>query len=210
MAWKAVDRRAAVIDPNAAPLLTDGLKRKIRAFLDRYEVRRAALLPTLHVVQDTYGHVSWQAMHEVAELLGLQPSDVLDTISFYTHFWTHPKGRKVIVACRSLSCELTGAREVLSAVKQHLGIAEHETTHDRQYSLLTEECLGACEHAPCLLINEKLHKRVRPEDVPSLLADVDNDELDVPRSELFDGIRLDDSVASEGGSAPGPPATSES
>ena len=67
-----------------------------------------------------------------------------------------------------------------------LGIGEHETTPDGKYSLMTEECLAGCDHAPCMLINEKLHKCVRAADVPRLLADADNDKVSMPRSDLFD------------------------
>jgi NADH-quinone oxidoreductase subunit E len=187
MAWKTIDRRKPLErDEDQAPLLTEAVKNKILSFLPRYETKRAALLPALHIVQDALGHVSLRAMEEIAELLELQPSQVIDTMSFYTHFWDHPKGHKVIVACRSLSCHLMGAEAVLKAIKDELGIEEHGTTPDGRYSLLTEECLAACDHGPCVLINEKLHKRVKPEDVPSLLKDPDNDRLTVPRSDLFD------------------------
>ena len=127
-----------------------------------------------------------RAMREVAELLEIHPSDVIDTISFYTHFWTHHKGEKVITACRSITCEVMGGAAVLDEIKKHLGIDDHGTTADGTYSLATEECLAGCDHAPCLLINEKLHKRVKPEDVAKILADAHNDRLDVPRSDLFD------------------------
>lgn len=186
MAWKAIDRRTPVIPDDAAPVLTEAIRQKITSFVPRYETRRAVLLPALHIVQNTLGHVSPQAMKEIAELLNLPPSSVLDTMSFYTHFWDHPKGRKVIVACRSLSCDVTGAREVLQAIKEELGIDEHQTTADGQYSLMTEECLAACDHGPCVLINEKLHKCVKPQDVKKMLADPENDKISMPRSDLFD------------------------
>ena len=189
MAWKAVDRHTPVVDAGAGPVLSEAVRGKIRSFFDRYETKRAALLPALHVVQDALGHVSLSAMVEIAELLEIPPSAVLDTVGFYTHFWTHPKGSKVIVCCRSVSCEVMGGGAVLQAFKDALGIDEHETTPDGKYSLMTEECLAGCDHAPCVLINEKLHKRVRPEDVPALLADDDNDAIDVPRSDLFDSPR---------------------
>jgi hypothetical protein len=111
---------------------------------------------------------------------------VIDTISFYTHFWTHPKGEKVITVCRSISCEVMGGAKVLEELKRALGINEHETTHDGKYSLVTEECLAGCDHAPCLLINEKLHRRVKPAEVAALLADPHNDRIEVRRSDLFD------------------------
>jgi NADH:ubiquinone oxidoreductase subunit E len=111
---------------------------------------------------------------------------VLDTLTFYTHFWDHPKGRKVVTACRSLSCQLMGSEAVLTALKDELKIDEHGTTDDAAYSLVTEECLAACDHAPCLLVNEKLHPRVKPEDVPKLLKDAKNADISMPRSDLFD------------------------
>lgn len=186
MAWKALDRRTAVVDEKAPPVLSEGVREKIRSFFPRYETKRAALLPALHVVQDALGHIGPQAIKEIAGLLEITPASVLDTLSFYTHFWQHPKGRKVIVVCRSLSCQLMGSEAVLNAIKNELGIGEHESTPDGRYSLATEECLAACDHGPCMLVNEKLHKRVRPEDMKRLLADSANDRLDVERSDLFD------------------------
>jgi NADH-quinone oxidoreductase subunit E len=186
VAWNVIDRNAAVIDPNAAPVLSEAVKEKIRSFFRRYPSRRAALLPALHIVQNALGHVGWQALKEIAELLEIPPAQVFDTITFYSHFWTHEKGRKVIVLCRSLSCDVTGSEAVAAAIQRHLGIGEHETTEDGEYSFVTEECLGACEHGPCMLINEKLHARVKPEDIPAILADPNNDKIDVARSDLFD------------------------
>ena len=187
MAWQSIDRRTPVVPKDAEPVLSEALREKIRSFFPRYETKRAALLPALHIVQNALGHVSPQAMKEIAEVLEIPPSAVLDTMSFYSHFWDHPKGHKVIVACRSLSCHLTGAEAVLRAIKDELGIDEHETTPDGRYSLMTEECLAACDHGPCLLINEKLHKRVKPEDVKGLLSDPENDRILMERSDLFDG-----------------------
>jgi NADH-quinone oxidoreductase subunit E len=186
MAWKTIDRITPVVDKDAPSLLTETIREKIRSFFDRYETKRAAVLPALHIVQDAFGHVSWQAMIEIAELLDIHPSDVIDTISFYTHFWTHPKGEKVITVCRGVTCEVMGGAKVLAELKKQLGIGEHETTPDGKYSLVTEECLAGCDHAPCMLINEKMHKGVKPEDVARILADPDNDKVDVPRSDLFD------------------------
>jgi len=186
MSWKVIDRNKPVVDPDAPPLLSDGVREKIRAYTARYEKKQAALLPALHLVQNTIGHVPLAAMVEVAELLDIQPSEVLDTLSFYTHFWTHPKGKKVLTVCRSLTCELLGGAAVLDTLKSHLGIEEHGTTEDGQYSLVTEECLAGCDHAPCLLVNEKLHHRVKPEDIEALLAAEQNDQLAMQRSDLFD------------------------
>mgnify|MGYP002623853590 CR=1 FL=1 len=186
MAWQVIDRIAPVIDEKAPPVLSDEVREKIRAFFPRYETKRAALLPALRADRETLGHVSYQAMKEIADVLEIPPSQVIDTMSFYTHFWDHPKGKKVIVACRSLSCNLLGADAVLQSIKDELNIEEHHTTEDGAYSLLTEECLAACDHGPCVLINEKLHKCVKPEQVAKLLKDAKNDQIAFPRSDLFD------------------------
>jgi NADH:ubiquinone oxidoreductase subunit E len=186
MAWKTIDRNQPPADSDDAPVLSEAVRDKIRSFFDRYETKRAALLPALQITQNALGHVSLGAMVEIAELLEIPPSAVFDTIGFYTHFWTHPKGKKVIVCCRSVSCAVMGGEGVLQAFKDELGIDEHQTTPDGKHSLVTEECLAGCDHAPCVLINEKLHKQVTPEDVPKLLADANNDVLDIPRSDLFD------------------------
>lgn len=186
MAWKTIDRNEQVIETDAPPVLSEAVRTKIQSFFARYDTKRAALLPALHIVQNTLGYISWQSMAEIAELLDIHPSSVFDTVSFYTHFWTKPRGQKVVTACRSITCELMGGKDVLAAIKSHIGIGEHETTADGKFSLATEECLAGCDHAPCLLINEKLHKCVKAADVPRLLDDARNDQLDVPRSTLFD------------------------
>lgn len=186
MAWQALDRRTPVVDEKAPAVLSDAIREKIRAFFPRYETKRAALLPALHVVQDALGHVSPKAMLEIAEVLEIPPSQVLDTMSFYTHFWDHPKGRKVVVACRSLSCQLMGSEAVLDALKRELGAKEHGTSKDGQFALLTEECLAACDFAPCVLVGEKLHKSVKPADVKTIVKDAKNAVVEMPRSDLYD------------------------
>jgi NADH-quinone oxidoreductase subunit E len=199
MAWKALDRIKPEAGDSEAPLLDEAVKEKIRAFFPRYPTRLAVLLPALHIVQETYGYISNRAMRDVAELLEITPAQVLSTLTFYTHFWRHHKGRKVIMLCRSLSCELMGSRRVAAAIRQHLGIEEHGTTEDGEYSFVTEECLGACEFAPCMLINERLHKCVHAVDVPAILADPDNANHGLPRSDLFDGPKGSRPIAAASG-----------
>jgi NADH-quinone oxidoreductase subunit E len=186
MSLPVINRNEPVVEADAPALLSDAVCEKIRSFFPRYETKRAVLLPALHVVQETYGHVSWQAMIEIAKVLEIHPSDVFDTLSFYTHFWTKPRGQKVVTVCRSISCELMGGGALLDALKKHLGISEHQTTADGKFSIAVEECLAGCDHAPCMLVNERMHKCVKPEDVASILADEHCDRHDIPRSSLFD------------------------
>ncbi len=188
MAWRTIDR-TKVSPEEMGPGLSAAVREKIQAFFPRYPTKQAALIPALHIIQDALGYISLQAMEDVAELLELHPSQVMDVVSFYSMFWTHPRGKKTIMLCRSLSCELMGGKNVRDALVEKLGIKEHETTDDGEWSFMTEECLAACEHAPCMLINEKLHKCVRVEDLNRILSDPDNDKLEMPRSDLFDAPR---------------------
>ncbi len=188
MTWTAIDRNR-VPDDQRGPGLSDAAKEKIRSFFPRYATRRAVVLPALHIAQDEIGYVSLTAMEEIAALLEIAPAAVMDVVTFYTHFWTHPKGRKVITVCRSLTCQLMGQEALQDAIERTLDVHEHGTTADGRYSLATEECLAACDHAPCMMINERMHKRVRVDDLPRILADPDNARLDVPRSTLFDAPR---------------------
>ncbi len=185
MSWEKIDR-TTVTEDQLGPGLSAALKDKIGTFFPRYPTKRAVCLPALHMAQDEIGYVSLRAMREISELLELPPSAVMDVVSFYTHFWTHPKGKKTIVLCRSLTCELMGGEEVKAAIQEQLGIGEHETTPDGEWSFMTEECLAACDHAPCMQINEKLHKRVRVAELERILADPENDKLEMPRSDLYD------------------------
>jgi NADH-quinone oxidoreductase subunit E len=185
VAWRTIDRKT-VREDELGPGLSAAVQEKIRGFFPRYATKRAVLLPALHIAQEANGYVSLRAMREIAELLELTPAAVMDVVTFYSHFWTKPKGRKVICVCRSLTCELLGGGTLLAALKEKLGIDEGGTTADGEYSLMTEECLAACDHGPCLLINEKMHKCVSREDLDRILADPHNDRLDVPRSDLFD------------------------
>lgn len=189
MAWPTIDRNQSAFPADSPPVLSEAVRDKIRSFFDRYPTRQAVLLPALHVAQDAVGCVNFQVMKEVAQVLGIAASQVMDAASFYNHFWPQQRGRKVIVLCRSLACEVMGGKKVAEAIQRELGIGEHATTADGAYSFVTEECLGACEHGPCMLINEKLHHCVTPEDVPGILKDANNDRLDVPRSTLYDAPR---------------------
>jgi len=185
MSWPAIDRKM-VSEEELGPALSEPALAKIRTIFSRYPTRRAALLPALHIAQDEIGYCSLRAMRQIADLLEIPPAAVMDAVTFYTHFWAQPKGRKTITVCRSIACELMGANRLLEALKSKLGIDEHQTTPDGRYSLVTEECLAECDHAPCLMINEKRYKNVRVEDLDRILADPANDRLEIPRSDLYD------------------------
>jgi NADH-quinone oxidoreductase subunit E len=138
-------------------VLTPEMVAEIEAYFPRYPNRRAVTLPALHVVNHHLRHVPLQAVVEIAELLNLAPAEVQDTLSFYGFFpQEKPHGRTRAWVCRSISCHLRGADELLEYLCQRARIQPGETTSDGKLTLEHAECLGACELAPCVLANDEL------------------------------------------------------
>lgn len=136
------------------------------------ERRRSALLPALYLVQKQQGYVSRQAMLYVATLIGVTPAEVEDVVSYYTMFYSKPVGKYVLQVCRTLSCALNGAERVTETISRTLGIKPGETDASGTFTLLEVECLGACDRAPVILVNDHWHECQKPEDVERLIEDL--------------------------------------
>jgi NADH-quinone oxidoreductase subunit E len=121
---------------------------RLDAIVKSYPVKRAALLPVLHEVQGVDGWLSDDTLEFVAKYMGLPPADVLGVVSFYTMFYRRPMGRHVVNICRTLSCQLRGASQLIEHLKSKLGVDVGETTADGRFSLGVMECLGSCGTAP--------------------------------------------------------------
>ena len=161
MAWITKNSAGTVVERRAEPYLDDALKAKLEAeTLPRYPTRRAATLPVLHAIQEKHGWLPYQALEEAAAFLGLQPSEVTDTASFYEMFFLQPKGRHILWVCQSISCELMGQPELMHALEEKLGVEAGETTPDGRITLMHAECLGACGGGPCALVNDKLYENI--------------------------------------------------
>lgn len=131
--------------------------------------KRSAVLPALYLVQYQQGFVTATAMRYVAGLLGITPADVEDVVSFYTMFYTKPVGKFVLQVCRTLSCAVNGAERLTEELAAVLGIRPGETDPGRQFTLLEVECLGACDRAPVVMVNDTWHECVKPEDARKLV-----------------------------------------
>jgi NADH-quinone oxidoreductase subunit E len=134
-----------------------------------YPDRRGALLPVLHMAQDTFGYVSLEAEEYVAGLFGLSPAHVHEVVTFYTLYFQAPKGRHVVSVCHNLSCHLAGAPEILAHVRRRLGIEPGETTEDGRVTLQAVECLCACEAAPMMQVDDRYELHLTPEKVDRIL-----------------------------------------
>jgi NADH-quinone oxidoreductase subunit E len=143
----------------------------IEAYFPRYPVRQAVTLPALHVVNERLRCVPPQAVVEIAELLGLSPAEVQDTLSFYGFFkQDQPHGVTRAWVCRSISCALRGGEEILDHMCHQAGVQPGETTSDGSLTLEFGECLGACEYAPCMLAGKELVKDLTRQKVDEFLA----------------------------------------
>jgi NADH-quinone oxidoreductase subunit E len=141
----------------AEKILTDEMIAEIKAFIPRYPSKQAVTLPALHIVNEKLRYVPRQAVVEIAQLLDLAPAQVQDTLTFYGYFkQDQPHGRCRLWVCRSISCALRGADELLEHLSHTLHVQPGETTPDGRVTLEYAECLGACEHAPCMLADHLL------------------------------------------------------
>jgi NADH-quinone oxidoreductase subunit E len=134
--------------------------------------RRSAVLPALYLAQYQQGYITANAIRYVAELLGMTPADVEDVVSFYTMFYTRPVGTYVLQVCRTLSCALNGAERVTEELQARLGIRPGETDASGTFTLIEVECLGACDRAPVVMVNDAWHECLAPDDASKLVDDL--------------------------------------
>jgi NADH-quinone oxidoreductase subunit E len=155
----------------ARPRFSDAALEEYRTILGRYPERRAALLPTLWLAQREFGWLSLPAQEYVAELMEMPLSWVTSVVSFYTMFWSEPKGRHHLQVCVNLSCALRGSERLCEAIARRLGIAPGERTADGRFSFERVECLASCGTAPVMQVsNAAYHENL---DVPALEALLD-------------------------------------
>lgn len=160
-------------------VLSEELRAQADAIVAKYPNPRSATLPLLFLVQSVEGYVTEAGMREVADILGQTPAEVLAAASFYTMLKKRPQGEYLISVCRNISCTHLGARKVIDALEERLGIEAGETTADGRFSLEAAECLATCDGAPSLQVNYEDFYKVSPEDAVAL----------VDRIEKGDGVR---------------------
>jgi NADH-quinone oxidoreductase subunit E len=135
--------------------------------------RKSAILYALFLVQQQQGYISGAGMRFVAEQIGCTPAEVEDVVSYYTMFYTKPVGTYVLNVCRTLSCALLGAERVTEELSARLGVVPGQTTPDGMFTLIEVECLGACDRAPVVMVNnDHWHERLTPSQVPQFVDDL--------------------------------------
>jgi NADH-quinone oxidoreductase subunit E len=150
-------------------MLSDEERREIEAELPRYPDRQAVCIDAMQIVQKHRGWVSDEALHDIADLLGMSAADLDGVASFYNLIYRRPVGRHVIHVCDSVSCWIMGYDRIREHLRARLGIAYGETTADGRVTLLPIVCLGACDHAPAMLVDRVLYQDLDLQKIDGIL-----------------------------------------
>ena len=142
---------------------------KVNEAVKRYPQKQAAVMPALWIAQDQNGWISNEVMLEVANVLEMNPEDVLGVVTFYTMYHKKPMGKYHIQVCTNVSCMLRGAYDIYESVKKNLGINNMEVTADHKFSLEEVECMGSCGTAPMIAVNEDFYENISVEKVEEIL-----------------------------------------
>ena len=140
-------------------MLADKYQKDIDALLNQYPDRRSAILPLLYMAQKEYGYCTDEAVREVAEIAGVEPTHVRSVVGFYTLYYDHPVGKHVIQVCDDLPCALRGADRFVDHVCQRLHLDPEQvrrggqTTDDGQFTVETVPCIAGCDRAPLAQID---------------------------------------------------------
>jgi len=145
------------------------MSEQLNEVFSAYEGKRDELIPILQEVQETYGYLPEEAIAAIARFARVPEANVYAVATFYAQFRFTPIGKQHITVCRGTACHVRGAPRILETLQKQLGIEEGETTEDREYSLETVACIGACGLSPCLTINKQVEAKVTPKGVTGLL-----------------------------------------
>lgn len=145
---------------------------KITRLKGLYPQRKSAVLMVLYAIYDQYGYIDKDALRDAADLIELPVIDFEQAASFYTLFPNRPVGKYHIQVCRTLSCQLRGAEQLVSMLREKLGIKIGEVTPDGLFSLVEVECLGSCGTAPMMQINDAYYENLTRARVDEILDDL--------------------------------------
>lgn len=164
---KMTPEGSATASPKVA--FTAEMEAEFQDIVRRYPDRRAALIPVLHLAQESFEYLSPQVMEYVAERLEIPAAKVLQVATFYTMFKKRPSGRYHIEICTSVPCCMMGGYSTVRYLEQKLGIQAGETTPDKKFSLAQSECLAACGNAPVMQIDSIYYEKLTPELIDEIL-----------------------------------------
>ncbi|MBI3804611.1 MAG: NADH-quinone oxidoreductase subunit NuoE [Nitrospirae bacterium] len=152
-------------------MLSPEEKKEIEAEFTHYPTKQAVCIDAMKVVQKHRGWVSDEALRDVAALLDMAPDELDGIATFYNRIYRRPVGRHVILLCDSVSCWIMGYERIRGALMERLGIRLGQTTADHRFTFLPNVCLGACDRAPVMMVNEDLHLDLKTEKIEKILEE---------------------------------------
>ena len=152
-------------------MLSEEEKKEILAEIGQNETPHAACLEALKIVQKHQRWVSDQGIRDLAFLLNMTPDELDAVATFYPFIFRRPVGSHVIYLCDTVSCWIMGYETILAYLTKRLGITMGQTSADGRFTLLPVSCIGACDHAPAMMIDQELHGDLTIEKIDRILGD---------------------------------------
>ena len=131
------------------------------------------LIPKFKKLQKEQGHIAEENFKEISVEFGITVGEAYSSATFYSFLSTKPLGKNIIRICKDLPCDLKDYKEVLDAIKNKLGIDIGKTTKDKKFSLVLTSCIGACDSAPSMMINDTIYGNLTPEKVLKILKNLE-------------------------------------
>lgn len=150
-------------------MLTDEEKKEIDEELTKYRTKRAAGPEALKIVQKYRGWISDESLRDVARYLELSDEELDSVATCYNFIFRKPVGRHIVILCDSVTCWIVGYEGIREHVEHRLGIKLGQTTMDGRFTLLPAACLGACDRAPVMMVDEQLYVELTPTKVDDIL-----------------------------------------
>ncbi len=151
-------------------MLTEEEQKEIREEIKQYPYPAAACIDALKIVQRHRGWVSDESVKNIAQIINLSNEEVESVGTFYSRIYRKPVGRNVILICDGISCMIMGYISIYEYISKKLGISFGENTPDGRYTLLPISCLGDCDHAPAMMINNDHFNNLTVEKIDELLG----------------------------------------
>ena len=143
---------------------------KTRKLIKKKQNKKGSLIPLLQEVQTIYGYVPNEAVELISKALSIAPVQIYGVLSFYSQFYTSPRGKYIIKICQGTACHIMGGREIFDYISDKLSIGEGGTTEDRIFSLERVFCLGCCGIAPVVVVNDEFYGKCDLQKIDNILA----------------------------------------
>ncbi len=143
---------------------------KLDTIIKDHKNVQGGLMPVLHEAQELFGYLPEEVQRKVSEGLNVPLAEIYGVATFYSRFTLEPKGEHTISVCLGTACYVQGIQKIYERIQTELGIKPGETTEDKKFSLIDTRCIGCCGLAPVITIDEDVYGKLKPEDIPDILA----------------------------------------